>query len=278
MSYNWSYIHIGKIIKQLRQKYKLSQEELAKGICSQAHISKIERGIQFPSGVMLYLLAQKLRISVDYLFNPENAAEDKERKQIKEMIRKSIRFNDYEQALKIIADEQTQSLFSSPYNQQFLLWAKAGCLFYYDNKPDVCMKLLKEALKKTTDNLNHCTEQELLIINSVGIIFAENKKNRMALKILLWVYKEIQNLHHIEDQHFIVKNTYACARSLYRLGKYEEAIHFCNIGVKRNYDHDRLYLLGEVYYIKGLCCLFLNYTHLSIESFKRSLCLFHLKN
>ena len=54
---------LGDIIRSLRKKYKLSQEELADGICSPVSISRIENGTQMPSGAVLEALLTKLGTS-----------------------------------------------------------------------------------------------------------------------------------------------------------------------------------------------------------------------
>ena len=47
---------VGKKIKELRKQIGLSQEELAEGICTQAQISKIEKGVVYPYATTLSLI------------------------------------------------------------------------------------------------------------------------------------------------------------------------------------------------------------------------------
>ncbi|MFK8198305.1 helix-turn-helix transcriptional regulator [Tuanshanicoccus lijuaniae] len=62
-------IQLSNKIKSLRQEKNLSQSELAKGVCSQGFISKIERGEVAPDIVMLTKLARKLDVTVGYLID-----------------------------------------------------------------------------------------------------------------------------------------------------------------------------------------------------------------
>lgn len=55
----------GKIIKFYRQKAKITQEELGKGICSVTHISKIERGLTEYSPEITALLSKRLHIDME---------------------------------------------------------------------------------------------------------------------------------------------------------------------------------------------------------------------
>lgn len=61
---------IGKIIKEKRNSYKLSQNELAKKAgCSKRHIRRIEKGIRFPSLSLFRKLLNILDINATYLLN-----------------------------------------------------------------------------------------------------------------------------------------------------------------------------------------------------------------
>ena len=57
----------GKQIKQLRIERKLTQKELAKDVCSQAELSKIENGKTIPTIDLVQRLSQKLHISMDQI-------------------------------------------------------------------------------------------------------------------------------------------------------------------------------------------------------------------
>lgn len=63
----------GKIIKFYREKAKLTQEQLGKGVCSVTHISKIERGLTEYSSEIAVILSKRLKINIEqeleYLIN-----------------------------------------------------------------------------------------------------------------------------------------------------------------------------------------------------------------
>ena len=58
-----------------RLELKLSQSELAEGICKQGQISRIEKGKYNPGSDILYKLAQKLNVPMEYFFD-ENILAD----------------------------------------------------------------------------------------------------------------------------------------------------------------------------------------------------------
>ena len=62
-------------LRSRRLELKLSQSELAEGICKQGQISRIEKGKYNPGSDILYKLAQKLNVPMEYFFD-ENILAD----------------------------------------------------------------------------------------------------------------------------------------------------------------------------------------------------------
>jgi transcriptional regulator with XRE-family HTH domain len=62
------YALIGKKIKELRKIVGLTQSELAEEICTQALISRIEKGDIYPSATAIYQISKKLGVDVNYFF------------------------------------------------------------------------------------------------------------------------------------------------------------------------------------------------------------------
>jgi len=60
---------LGEVIRSLRKKAGLSQEELSEGICSPVSLSRIENGIQKPSSYVLESLLNKLGTSTYQICN-----------------------------------------------------------------------------------------------------------------------------------------------------------------------------------------------------------------
>ncbi|WP_339149038.1 MULTISPECIES: helix-turn-helix transcriptional regulator [unclassified Sutcliffiella] len=58
-------MHEGRIIKYFRKKAKLTQQQLGDGICSDTHVSKIERGMTEYSPEVTMLLSKRLGINIE---------------------------------------------------------------------------------------------------------------------------------------------------------------------------------------------------------------------
>ena len=71
-------MNIGSIIKELRQKKKMSQEELAEylGVSTQA-VSRWETSVSYPDIILLPLIANVFNVTVDYLLGTDKFKNDK---------------------------------------------------------------------------------------------------------------------------------------------------------------------------------------------------------
>lgn len=82
-------MNIGSIIKELRQKKKMSQEELAEylSVSTQA-VSRWETSVSYPDITLLPLIANVFNVTVDYLLGTDKFKNDKIVEEIKETYRK----------------------------------------------------------------------------------------------------------------------------------------------------------------------------------------------
>ena len=58
-------------LKNRRKELKMSQRELAEGICKQGQISRLESGEFTPGADFLHALAKKLKIRMDNIFDEQ---------------------------------------------------------------------------------------------------------------------------------------------------------------------------------------------------------------
>ena len=80
-------MNIGSIIKELRQKKKMSQEELAEylGVSTQA-VSRWETSVSYPDITLLPLIANVFNVTVDYLLGTDKFKNDKLIEEVKKNI------------------------------------------------------------------------------------------------------------------------------------------------------------------------------------------------
>ncbi|MCM1338487.1 MAG: helix-turn-helix domain-containing protein [Muribaculaceae bacterium] len=96
---------LGKRIKELRKRNRITQEQLSELIGLEPnHISKIESGIHFPQPDKLELIAKIFRVSVMELF-------DYEHKQSNEYIKQKI-----SEWLKTASDKEVEYIYKTILN------------------------------------------------------------------------------------------------------------------------------------------------------------------
>ena len=88
-------------LKNRRKELKMSQRELAEGICKQGQISRLENGEFTPGADFLYALSKKLKVSIDYFFNEQIGEEIDELLEFKKLAQTFITNRNYE-SLKYI--------------------------------------------------------------------------------------------------------------------------------------------------------------------------------
>lgn len=240
-------------LKYLRRKRGLTQAELSDGICTQAMISNFEKGDSVPTSVVLYEIAKKLNIDINYFFEDE-IAESEIRPAtsdtfipVKKMVEKLRMVHDYEAINYVVTSELEKNTVDHILDKQFLLWHKGISDYYLNKDLDCALNTLFQALhqKKEPIELN----QHLSICNSIAILYFEENKYEESLN---W-YKE--NLALLVDKpitHDVkIKFYYGFARALCNLENYAEALTYAKKAFDLCLSFETLYLLGELLFLLG---------------------------
>lgn len=242
---------IGTAIKNLRKKAGLSQRELAHDICTQAQISKIEKNNEIPSAFILYKIANRLGVDMNYFFEVNETPRIDYVNDTKDIIRELKRERNYKRIFEIVKSEKENPLFQKSKDKQFLYWHEAICIHYLENKPKEAIDLLKKALYLTYSNSKvYLIENEIEILNSIAIIqkdmklYEEAEKNfKVGLNVLKFRPKPNSLLK--------VRLLYGLSKLITELGRYDESLRYSKDGIRICKKKETLYLLGELLYQCG---------------------------
>lgn len=244
------FLAIGEKIKELRKGLKLSQADLAKGICTQAQISKIEKGDVYPYASTLYLISQRLGVDVNYFFDIGTTPRLDYVQEVSRQLKAARRNLDYEGMRELIRAEEKNPLFSqNRRNRQLLLWHKGICEYELNHNLEKAFKLLDEAIALTFDKV--WTEKEIEIWLSKGIFFFEESRYDEALGVYLPAKAQLELLTSLTDDTIKSRLLYNTARTKTRLGHYEKSSARCKEAIDWCLERDNLYLLGELHYQIG---------------------------
>ncbi|MCU5728152.1 helix-turn-helix transcriptional regulator, partial [Bacillus toyonensis] len=239
---------LGITIKEIRIKKNISQSELCHGICSQSQISKIEKGMIYPSSILLYQLSERLGIDPNNIFALTQNKKLKYVKNVKYVMRDCAKQKQYKELYEIVKQEKKQNNFQSKEDKQFLIWHEAIAIFEVNRSTKTALTLLNHALKLTLTNSDFLSEREIDIMQTMAIFYAEHKEYEKSINILRRCLTNFNKLDFPRDKEIKLKIILNLAKFLDLTYQHEEAIKYLDKGIKLAINLDTLYLLGELYY------------------------------
>ncbi|MBJ9982727.1 helix-turn-helix domain-containing protein [Bacillus sp. S70] len=242
---------LGITIKELRIKKNISQSDLCHGICSQSQISKIEKGVIYPSSILLYQLSERLGVDPNNIFALTQNKKLKYTENVKYVMRDCIRQHQYKELYEIVTREKYTNNFQTKEDKQFLLWHEAIAIYCVNNSTKVALTLLNNALKLTVTNIDFLSEREIDILHTMAILHAENKEYKKSITILKRCLNNFNKLDFPRNKEIKLKIIYNLAKNLSYTYQYEEAIKYIDKGIQLAINLNTFYLLGELYYGKG---------------------------
>ncbi|MGV3288873.1 helix-turn-helix domain-containing protein [Bacillus wiedmannii] len=241
---------LGITIKELRMKKNISQFELCHGICSQSQISKIEKGMIYPSSILLYQLSERLGIDPNNIFALTQNKKLKYVENVKYVMRDCTKQKQYSELYEIVKQEKNESNFQLKEDKQFLIWHEAIAIFHVNKSIKTALNLLNSALKLTVTNGDFLSEREIDIMQSMAIFYGENKEYEKSINILRRCLTNFNKLDFPRDKEIKLKIIFNLAKILGHANQHEEAIKYNDMGIKLAINLNTLYLLGELYYGK----------------------------
>ncbi|WP_421383250.1 helix-turn-helix domain-containing protein [Bacillus salacetis] len=244
----FDFSQIGLVLKDLRLSIGMSQNVLCKGICSQSQLSKIESGEALPLATTLYLLSNRLGVTVNHLFDLTADGRLDYILDVKEQIRHLIRKKDYKSVFTLVQREEGNPNFmKNPSNRQFLLWHKGVSTFYIENNFHKAFSFLEEALAITKSSDRFLLEQEIAILNSMGAVHFDIKNTKESIRIFKKALNHIKSApHHTYSLKINIRILFNLARSLTAEKEYQESLSLCQQGIELSILQESLYLLGEL--------------------------------
>ncbi|EJV44620.1 MULTISPECIES: helix-turn-helix domain-containing protein [Bacillus] len=242
---------LGITIKELRIKKNISQSELCHGICSQSQISKIEKGMIYPSSILLYQLSERLGVDPNNIFALTQNKKLKYVKNVKYVMRDCVKQKQYKELYEIVKKEKNENNFQLTEDKQFLIWYEAIAIYRVNNSTKAALTLLNNALKLTLTNVDCLSEREIDIMQSTAILYAENKEYEKSINMLKKCLTNFNKLDFPRDKEIKLKIILNLAKCLDFTYQHEEAIKHLDKGIKLAINLNTLYLLGELFYLKG---------------------------
>lgn len=236
-------------IKNRRKELKLSQKELADGICKQGQISRLENGEYTPGSELLYQLAKKLNVSMDYFFDEHIVNENSELTEFKKIVKTFISQRNYE-SLKYIYDlEKEKSHRLSLSDKIYLEWIASLVDFYVHDRRERAIDRLEKALKST-----HKTDINHLQISNTLFNFYHDTDNLVRFDMMkeeLTTHLQQLTLNTIEELELSIKFNYNLGRYFWLQNNMEAAIKQVTATIKLCQEYRTTYLLADSFLLLG---------------------------
>jgi transcriptional regulator with XRE-family HTH domain len=273
------YSAIGTKIRELRKDVGLTQGELADGICTQALISRIEKGDIYPSAASLYQISKKLGVDVNYFFEIGSTPRLDYVKEVERQLRKLRIKLKYNEMMEVIKVEETNPLFyKDSTNLQLLYWHKSIYLFEVKKDSEKAKALLKEAYNLTATQKKVLTEREIEILLTLGVFEFNLEKYEQSMEYYKKVKTALSTIEHLNDKSIKTRLLYNIARNLTRMGEYRESRGYCVEAVRWCVEEEHLWGLGELYYHIGYNYELEGRLEKALPYIEKSIIIFEMRN
>lgn len=271
-------IEVGSVINELRIKQNLTREELAKDICETNALSDYERSITSPTIDELALFADKLKVDLPYFFTTKNEPIYNYIETIKLLINKYKRTRNYDSIYEIVQKEMATAPEKSISFYQFLKWHEGISFFYLYNDKQKAIELLNEAIQITMGKRVILHQQEIEVLNSIGIIHFKTKNYEEAITIFNEALEFIENIPHVNQEGtIIVKIIHGLAQTLTELHYYQESLNYTLKGINICNSIESLYLYAELHLLTGKNLVHLQQPEEGLHYIKQSKNIFSLQ-
>lgn len=273
-----SYSDLGQEIKTLRKNRGFSQKELSEGICSQAQISKIEKGDVYPLATTLYELSARLGVDINFFFNRVLVERLDYVEEVYTQIRQAVNKYDYQKVKEIVNTEKKNPHFNNYLEfRQFIMWHDGICQFHLENNKELAIDLINQAFQLTYTQ-KYYSEREIEVLNSRAIIYLLTDDYHLAIDLYQTLLKEHNNLKNEKDPKIKIRLYYNLAQALSMNKEYEKAITTTEEGIRYCIDKNNMYHFGHLYFRLGYNYYKMSLYEKAYHYFKKAYTFFDLQN
>ena len=251
---------MGEIIRSLRKRAHMTQEELAEGICSPISVSRIENGTQMPSNTVLEALLSRLgtstyQICSIYYQTDKQLAFDQEADRVAELLRAGQL---PEAKGKMAALEKSAN--SDSVNMQYYLLLSATIMLYEEEDMEKVLSILYKALEITKPSFDFLdfrnellTVREANILNVIAVALFRSDETIRAIHLGEELYCSLKkHVSAISGYNLLRINVaFNLAQYMEEEHRYKEALMYCQEAEALSMNGQEQMLLPEIQFIKA---------------------------
>lgn len=274
---NLSEYLIGDSLQSFRQYKNMSTKELSEGICTEEELISYEKERDYPSLEILNQLLNKLSIDLTYFFNVASKSSINYSTAVMQIINKHKRTWNYEAIYEIVQKELNNPIFQPVLLKQFLLWHQGICVFYLEKDKERAISLLHQAIDLTNPKRENLSEREIEILTGIALLQKDCNNYLEAIEMMKKALSDFDKLPHILDIRGKVRLLFGISQSLTDIGKYEESLYYCKVGMDLCLHEEILYLCANLHYQYGENLVRLGQKEEGLEFINKSISILQLQ-
>ncbi|MFS6999933.1 helix-turn-helix domain-containing protein [Carnobacterium maltaromaticum] len=253
---------IGDIIKRKRLANKLTQEELAADICTQASISNLENKGSLPTISILLKIIDWLgmEFSEVYAYTSGKSSDHGHIfREVQELCRVQRHKEAYDLIKTNIQFDQLESIFDI---KRYYYYIGITGMIGYDKISDGIYYFNQALAKKSKENTDYL---DISALNGIAIAYDINNEDDKALNYYQQSITQLNKLplfiETIKDKIEIAKVYFNTAKFYSKIEDYTTAIELCTLGIKVLQNENLTYYLEFLFYEKGFNLLQIKKTY-----------------
>lgn len=235
MKYN-----ISNLIKTYRKKKGITQSELARGICTQAIISKIENSETTPSMEIFFLLCERLEIPTNEILKvlEFDLATEKKEYFFSEEFQEIYYKRDYHTLNNIIKNLIIYDELNSE-EKIYYKWIQIISEFYLYNHKEKAVKKLESMINEGIKNLKLYDR----IIQSLAIMYYDINNLKKSLELLLQIEDNILTSNSVK---FKITGLYYLSKNYRSKKNYSKSLDYNSKALDYLISQESMFYLGEL--------------------------------
>ena len=242
---------IGKRIYELRRYFKITQKELCEGICTQAYISKIENGSLAIAADILFEIAERLGVDVNYFYDTTYNPRVDYALEVELEARELVKKDEFDKLNELIKREEKTPLMNNKKFKQFILWHKSLCKRFIDDDYETAEKLLDEALTLCNTSTKSYSEREIHILINKANLHTDKRNYNYAIELYNKAKNALEKLPYIHDEDLVTLINFNLARIHYLQEDYKKTIYYAENGIIHCKKKQLLNGFGQFHFLVG---------------------------
>lgn len=255
-----AFIEIGRIIRERRIQAGLSQEDICEKGIDSAVISRLERGERLPRKDRLDRIMERLGLNIRLIYShcvSKSEAKDYEKQS---MLRDCLYEGRKEEAAALIEKLSKEKAYQSGLRKQLILYARAVLMSGELHGTEELRTIIEEAMRLSLPSFSETriseyllTNIEAALINLLAVSYFEDGDSERAIKVLVGLKTSLERtrLEDAEKELLFPTVLYNLSKYLGLSGRNDEAVEYCDYGIKLCTTYNRFRALAKILYNKA---------------------------